>query len=226
VVDLRRVSGVDASAVVTIVKVVHLAQANGFELVFTGTSDGTREQLRRGGVEPLEGVVAFESDLDRGLQRCEDLLLAGAELGRSAGDDPARVLVGMPERLRPHLRRETIAEGAVLIRQGEPSEDLFVLESGMLQIETQTPQGTRMRLRTIRPGVVVGEVAMYTEVPRTADVVAEEPSVVLRLSKESIARIQAEEPELAAALHEWLATTLADRLSYTQRAVDALMDLA
>ncbi len=83
-----------------------------------------------------------------------------------------------------------------------------------------------MRLRTMRPGVVVGEIAMYTEVPRTADVVAEDPSVVLRLSKASIERMETEEPELAAALHRWLATTLADRFSYTQRAVDALMDSA
>ena len=39
VIDLRRVTGVDSSAVVSFVKVVHLAEAAGFELVFTGTSD-------------------------------------------------------------------------------------------------------------------------------------------------------------------------------------------
>ena len=60
----------------------------------------------------------------------------------------------------------------------------------------------------MRPGVVVGEVAMYTGVTRTADVVAETPSVVLRLSGEAIERMEAEEPELAAALHRWLARTL------------------
>ncbi len=50
VVDLRRVTGVDSSAVVSFVKVVHLAEANGFELVFTGVSDQVRKQLeqRRG----------------------------------------------------------------------------------------------------------------------------------------------------------------------------------
>ncbi len=65
---------------------------------------------------------------------------------------------------------------------------------------------------------------MYTGVPRTADVVAETPSVVLRLSRASIERMEAEEPELAAALHRWLATTLAERLTETMRAVDALLD--
>ena len=51
---------------------------------------------------------------------------------------------------------------------------MFVLESGRLQVEMVTPEGTRVRLRTVLPGVVVGEIAMYSGVPRTADVVAED----------------------------------------------------
>jgi SulP family sulfate permease len=112
----------------------------------------------------------------------------------------------------------------VLIRQDEPPEDVFVLESGRLRVDMQTPEGRRMRLRTVLPGVVVGEVAMYTGVPRTADVVAEEPSVVLRLRRSAIERMESEEPELAAALHRWLAGTVAERLTDTQRAVGALFD--
>ncbi len=81
-VDLRRVTGVDASAVMSFVKVTHLAEANGFELVLAGASDPVREQLARGGVVASEGVVRFEPDLDRGLQRCEDDLLEGADGGR------------------------------------------------------------------------------------------------------------------------------------------------
>ena len=69
-----------------------------------------------------------------------------------------------------------------------------------------------MRLSTVLPGVVVGEIALYTAAPRTADVVAETPSVVLRISRASIERLEADEPELAAALHRWFATTLAQRL--------------
>ena len=101
---------------------------------------------------------------------------------------------------------------------------MFVLESGRLSVETVTPEGTRMRLRTLRPGVVVGEMAMYTGVPRSADVVAETPSVVLRLSRESIERVEAADPALAAALHRWLATTLSERLGESLRAFDALFD--
>jgi SulP family sulfate permease len=65
---------------------------------------------------------------------------------------------------------------------------------------------------------------MYLGVPRTADVVADEPSEVLRLGRASIERLEAEDPELAAALHRWLATTLALRLGDTMRVFDALLD--
>jgi CRP-like cAMP-binding protein len=55
-------------------------------------------------------------------------------------------------------------------------------------------------------------------------VVAETPSVVLRFSAEAISRLEADEPELAAALHRWLAKTLAERLSDSLRAYEALLD--
>jgi sulfate permease, SulP family len=225
VIDLRRVTGVDSSAVVSFVKVVHLAEANGFELVFTGVSDQVRKQLERGGVVESEGIVRFEPDLDRGLQRCEEGLLEGAVAEPPVvADGSSDGIAGMPPGLRTYLERRELPEGTVLIRQDEQPDDVFVLESGRLSVETVTPEGTRMRLRTLRPGVVVGEMAMYTGVPRSADVVAETPSVVLRLSSESIERVEAADPALAAALHRWLATTLSERLGESLRAFDALFD--
>jgi len=223
VIDLRRVTGVDSSAVVSFVKVEHLAEAHGFEVVLTGASDAVRRQLARGGMVESD-AVRFEPDLDRGLQRCEEGLLA-AEVGRepepvSPDGDKARIPAG----LDPYLERIELAEGTTLLHQDEAPGDVFVLESGRLRVETETAEGTRMRLRTLRPGEVVGEIALYTGVPRTADVVTETPAVVLRLSARSIARVEASEPELAARLHRWLAWTLADRLGDTLRTFDSMMD--
>jgi sulfate permease, SulP family len=225
VIDLRRVTGVDSSSVVAFVKVMRLAEANGFEIVFTGASDPVRKQLRRGGVVEAEGIVRFEPDLDRGLQWCEDVLLATAGGAAAARvDDSVEGLDGLPRGVSAYLDRMSLPVGTVLLHQDEPPGDVYVLESGRLGVEIVTAEGKRMRLRTVRPGVVVGEVALYTGVSRTADVVAEAPSVVLRFSRESIARMEAEEPEVAAALHRWLATTLAERLSDTLKTVDALLD--
>jgi SulP family sulfate permease len=223
-VDLRRVTGMDASAVLSFRKVAQLAEASGFELVFAGVPDGVEGQLRRGGVVASGGAVRFEPDLDRGLQWCEDRLLEGAATPGVAADGSSDGLAGLPSHLMAYLERRSLPEGTVLIHQGDPPEDIFVLESGRLRVELMTPEGTRMRLSTVRSGVVVGEVTLYTGAPRTAEVVAETPSVVLRLSRASLERLEAEEPETAASLHRWLATTLAERLTDSQRAFSALLD--
>jgi SulP family sulfate permease len=222
-VDLRRVTGMDSSAVLSFRKVAQLAAANGFELVFSGVPDTVQAQLRRGGVASSDGVVRFEPDLDHGLQRCEDVLLEGEDQV-PAQEGSSDALAGLPARLWTYLERRSVPEGTVLIRQGEPPDDLFVLESGRLKVEMTTPNGTRMRLNSMSAGVVVGEIGLYLGAPRTADVVAETPSVVLRLSRASIEQMEVAEPELAAALHRWLAKTLAERLSDASRAFDALLD--
>ncbi len=221
-IDLQRVTGADSSGVMALFKVAQLAEASGFELVFAGAPDRVQEQFRRGGVIASDGIVRFEPDLDRGLQRCEDELLA--EATPADGDPQSEGPTDLPPHLGVYLERSSIPEGTVLIRQGDPPDDIFVLESGRLRVELLTPEGGRIRLSTVRPGVVVGEVAMYTGVPRTADVVAETPSVVLALSRASIERLEVEEPETAAALHRWLAATLAARLTDSQRAYSALLD--
>jgi sulfate permease, SulP family len=219
--DVRRVTGMDSSGVVAMGKVAQLAEASGFVLVFAGASDRVRTQLARGGVAASEGVVRFEPDLDRGLQWCEDRLLEGvARVAAGAGDG----LATLPPHLRPYLEPRSVDAGTVLIRQGDPSDALFVLESGRLSVEMSTPEGTRMRLGTVRPGAMVGEMALYTGVSRTADVVAETPSVVLELSRAAMDRLEADEPETAAALHRWLATTLAERLTDSLRAYATLLD--
>ena len=223
VIDLRRVTGVDSSAVVSFVKVLRLAEAHGFEVVLTGVSDPVRAQLARGGMAERDGLAAFEPDLDRGLQRCEDALLSDPGPIEASGHQPAAGPDGLPPGLAAHLERVSLPQGTVLLHQDDPPGDVYVLESGRLGVETVTPEGTRLRLRTLRPGVVVGEVTLYTGIARTADVVAEVPSVVLRISRGSIERLEAEEPELAAALHRWLATQLAERLSDMLGVVDALL---
>ena len=225
VIDLRRVTGVDSSAVASFAKVIRLAEAHGFDVIFTSASERVRTQLARGGVDEVEGLVAFEPDLDRGLQRVEDALLSAPGLADAKAEHPAGASpIGRPPALATHVERMGLERGDVLIHQDDPPGDVYVLESGRLVVETTTPEGVRMRLRTLRPGVVVGEVTLYMDVPRTADVLAEVPSVVLRIGREDIERLEREQPELAATLHRWLATQLAERLTDTIGVVDALLD--
>jgi len=222
VIDLQRATGLDASAVAAFVKAARLAGAQGSEIVITGASEQVRAQLERGGMTERAGSIGFEPDLDRGLERCEDVLLAqeqpAASEGVAAERDP------MPAGLAGFMDRVEVAEGTVLLRQDDPPGDLYVLVDGRLSVETVTPEGRRVRLRILRPGVVVGELTFYTDAPRTADVVAETPCVVLTCARDRIERVQAEDPAAAILLHRWFATTIAQRLGETMHTLDALLD--
>jgi sulfate permease, SulP family len=210
----------DSSAVMVFRKVAHMAASTGFELILTDVSEAVRRQLDRGGPGTIEGSVRFEPDLDRGLQRCEDGLLAGVDVAEAGPG----VLDGLPARLWEYFERISLEEGTKLIEQGDAPDDIYVLESGRLRVDLVTPEGTQMRVSTVLPGVMVGEIGWYTEDARTADVVAEGPCVVLRLSRASIERMEAEEPQLASMLHRWFAGTLALRLTERTRALDSLLD--
>jgi SulP family sulfate permease len=122
------------------------------------------------------------------------------------------------------MERMAVSEGSAVLRQDDPPGDVYVLAEGRLAVETVTPEGRHVRLRTLRPGAVVGEIAVYTGAPRTADVVAEAPSVVLRCSREQIARLESEDPAVAVVLHRWFAETLAGRLTETMHSFDTLLD--
>src|ERR671931_156299 len=106
---MRRVTGMDSSAVLSFRKITQLAQTNGFELVLSGVPDRVRAQLQRGGVGESDGMIRFEPDLDRGLQRCEDGLLVEAHMA-AAGDGSADALASLPTRLSSYLQRETVPE--------------------------------------------------------------------------------------------------------------------
>jgi sulfate permease, SulP family len=233
VLDFGRVTGLDSSAVISFAKVLKLADSEGheFDVVLTGLSASMRARLARGGlVEGPNGRLRFFSDLDRGMQWCEDRLLS--EEGVPATGSPRDLWSTLGEvaqgrggrrRLLRYLERLEVAGGTVLIHQGSRAEELFFLESGRLTVRLRTAAGSDTRLRTMGAGTVVGELPLYLGTERTASVIAEEPSVVYRLSLADFARMERDDPEMAAALHRLFARLLARRLVDTQRSMAAIM---
>jgi CRP-like cAMP-binding protein len=77
-------------------------------------------------------------------------------------------------KLSDRMRRERLAAGATVIREGDDGERFYVILSGMLSV-SQESLGAR---RLLRPGDYFGEVSLAMNVPRTASVRAMTPSVV------------------------------------------------
>ncbi|MFM7718685.1 MAG: cyclic nucleotide-binding domain-containing protein [Actinomycetota bacterium] len=87
---------------------------------------------------------------------------------------PLLELEGVASALRPM----EIADGETLMEQGDVGDRFYVLATGRLSILKDGVQ-----VATCEPGGYVGEIALLRDVPRTATVVATEPSLLLALER-------------------------------------------
>jgi MFS family permease len=92
------------------------------------------------------------------------------------------LLALLPEPTLEALARSTVrveAEpGEVVIREGEPGELFYVIESGEVEV---TKEGRHVT--TLGPGDYVGEIALLRDVPRTASVTATTATVFQALDR-------------------------------------------
>ena len=225
VLDFRHVDGLDSSAVVAFTRMRKLAAAQGATLAFTELPKSVSRQLERGGcldptaVAPPPSLLlraerpasAVFKDLDHGLEWCENQVV-GVLQHREAASESERALV---HRIAEYLERIEAKEGDSLYERGQLSKDLILIESGEVVAWLDVEGGRSKRLRTMGPGSVVGEAGLYLGQPRSASVRASRPSVLHRLSAESLARMTREAPELSSALHHYVARLLAERVVET-----------
>ncbi len=230
VLDFHRVHNLDSSAVSSFVRMRQLADLHDIYLVLTQVSPLMHRQMEQGGFVGDQRVQFFPS-LDYGMEWCENMLLTKNEASTQfiAANLQAQLKRSFPhpelvDSLFSRLERVEAEAAQTLMRRGEASDAMYFVESGRLNIELTTPDGDVIRLRSIRSGTVIGEMGLYLKQARTADVVTLQPSVLYRLSAEALLKMEAEEPQTAAALHEWIALMLAERLSDNNRAIEALLD--
>lgn len=234
VMDFRRVAGLDSSAVVSFIRLAQTAEREGYAVVLTGLATGAARALARGGfASAVYPCVHIEPDIERGLKWCEDALLA--EISPETASGPVRPLPeliidivgdrGMAETIASACYRIEAAEGDVLIRQDEPSNDILFIEVGHAAVEIPSENGKeRIRLATVGPGAIIGEMAFYLGEKRSASIVAEEPMVVWSFTRAAMERLQADVPDAALRFHSGMAAVLARRVTRTNRIVRFLAD--
>jgi SulP family sulfate permease len=226
--DFRAVNGIDSSANYEFHRLRLMAQQQGFTILFTGMSDPVADSIDANASPGSEHSTRRFTDLDHGLEWCEEQLLADfaghhgcqscgalALLEKTLDDDDAL------RRFETYLERVAFSPGDRLITQGDAPGDLFFLEEGHVSVYLEKSASKRVRIRRTGPGTVLGELGFYLRAPRTASVIAEDSGLAFRLSSESLARMQVEAPELAAAFHRFMADLLAERLVRTTRTLDA-----
>ena len=158
-------------------------------------------------------------DLDHAMEWCENRILEAENL-LSVDTIPFPKLLEQenfpdPEvipRLLKSLSKVMVLKGDYVFRQGDPSDAMYFISSGAVNVQLELEGKRAIRLKRMGPGTVFGEMGIYATAPRSASIVADEDSVLYRLSSRTLEKLQQEDPLLASAVHRFVVNLLAGRV--------------
>ena len=165
---------------------------------------------------------------DAGWQRAADLtelkLFFGQKVARS-GPSPIitpgslrriKILADLNDAQLSHLSDflevQAVTQWSAVVRQGDPGDAMFLVLAGELRARATTAGDQETILATFGPGDFFGDIALFDHGPRSADVIANVDSTLLRLSAAAFEKLAKEAPALATPFLQATSRTLASRI--------------
>jgi len=106
---------------------------------------------------------------------------------------------------------QRVPQWSVVVRQGEVGDSMFLILEGELRARVIVSERETI-LATFSPGDFFGDMALFDHGPRSADVVANVDSTLLKISARSFERLAKEAPSLATPFLQATSKTLASRI--------------
>ncbi|NOS72812.1 MAG: cyclic nucleotide-binding domain-containing protein [Verrucomicrobia bacterium] len=119
----------------------------------------------------------------------------------------------------------TLDSMTVAVREGDRGDAMFLILEGELRVRVMR-HGKESILATLKAGDFFGEISLLDEGPRSADVVANDRSTLLKISTASFAKLRQEAPSLAEPFLHSLGQILVGRMRVlNKRYVDSVLML-
>jgi len=177
VLDFYHVTGLDSTAIMSFTRMIQLAQDHQVILVLTNPSSESAlpgqahsvarffAQLKESNKNEKNGTVRIFSNLDHGLEWCENQFLKTASLNLKEHQDTLLVQLKplLPDTIDvndflSYFARLEVGSGYCLTEQGDVLNHIYFIESGRVTTLLAFPGCTPFRLDTALDGQVVGEV--------------------------------------------------------------------
>ena len=143
---------------------------------------------------PVEVLTLSKSDFDAAVR---DHFEALGKVDRAA--TRASILSHIPlfreldaaqlRRINQKFQRESFQPGDDVIRQGDVGDKFYVIARGAVEVIVRTDEGKDLTVANLRQGEYFGEIALLTDVPRTATVRATEALECLVLQKDDFQKM-------------------------------------
>lgn len=125
----------------------------------------------------------------------------------------------LTQRFLEHCHRKTYPSKQLIIREGDPSSDLYYIISGSVSVQVEDKKGREIVLAYLNPGDFFGELGLFDEeLKRSAFVRAKEKCEIAQINYDRLKKLNDIFPGLLFAI----ASQLAIRLRKTSRKVSDL----
>lgn len=136
-----------------------------------------------------------------------------------AGDE------GIIKKIADMCARKEFKKGSVIIKEGEPGDELFIILKGRIDIVKETIQKEEYTVTTLDAdigGIYVGELALIDNDRRSATVIAESDVECLVIKRERFIKFGDENPEIGLNVTRAIAGQLSSKLRKTNADVITL----
>ena len=229
VLDFAQVNEMDSSAALSFMKLAQEASQSDFFLLLTGMTPTMHSRLMGSWFEKEStSYLQIMPDLDHGIEWCEERILKEQSLHEVHEGIIQQLSKYLPSPddhkiLDEYLELRQVEPGDLLARQGDPSDEMFLLQSCTASVYLDTNSGKKHRIRRAGAGTVFGEVGFYLGTPRTASVIIDTGGELFVLSQEANAHMEQEHPHIAAALHKFMIRVITRRLQLTTTTLQAVL---
>ena len=110
------------------------------------------------------------------------------------------------------FRPVPVAAGSTLVRQGQPADGAYIIESGNADVITALPGGGEAAVAKLGPGSVLGEMALLESGVRSATVIARSPVASHFIERDGFRMLLAQRNRAAFTIQNRIMRTLCQRL--------------
>jgi CRP-like cAMP-binding protein len=115
------------------------------------------------------------------------------------------------ERFVQFMEVQAVRQWQTVVKQGDHGDAMYMVLEGELRVRLMI-SGKETTLVTLNAGEFFGEISLFDQGPRSADVVANKDSFLLKIASDAFQRLLHEAPELAAAFLFAVSKTLTARI--------------
>jgi len=237
ILHLGRVRHIDLTAIKILHQIAERLHASGGQLTFCevhrglGLGKKMHKALKKVSTQASPWKIRTFLGSDEALAWAEDQLLIGLGVKPEAGklkiplaevDLCADMRDEEIEMLGDALKRRTVALDQYLFERGDYGDELFIVESGQIDVRLKTTARHYKRLAAYGPGTVFGEVSFFDPGKRTADAVAVHKNSLLVLDREGMKQLYEQSPATVMSLLKAIGRKLSNNLRWSAKEIKRL----